>query len=114
MLGVIMILSFAIPLMGALAIRRYAWIGIWAALASVVAVPVIYKLATNSYDPMGWGFVLVLVFWPAAIGSVLGGAITAFRRWKSGPGELSALKIVWAVALSALSVGLGLMFGLDF
>lgn len=114
MLGVIMILSFVIPLMGALAIRRYAWIGVWAGLAAMVAVPVLYKLATNTYDPMGWGYVLVLVFWPAALGSLLGGAVSAIRRARAGPGELTALNIGWAILLSGASVGLGLMFALDF
>ena len=37
MLGVMMLLSFILPLAGVLMIRRYAWIAAWAAMAAVTA-----------------------------------------------------------------------------
>ena len=114
MLGVMMLLSFAVPLAGALMIRRFAWVGICAGLMTVVAIPVIQKLATNSYDAMGWGFVIILVFLPAAAGTILGGLITAFRRWKSGPGPVQALNVSFAVLLAGVSVWFGLWAALDF
>ncbi|MFN3213332.1 MAG: hypothetical protein ACE37M_09525 [Henriciella sp.] len=114
MLGVLMLLSFVFPLAGALMIRRYAWIGACAAMSAMVAVPVIYKLATNTQDPMGWGFILVLVFFPALIGVTLGGLITALRRWRSGPGEVTLLKGLLAAFFSIISVGYALYAASDF
>ena len=114
MLGVMMLISFAVPLAGALMIRRYTWVGICAGLMAVVAAPVIQKLVNNSYDPMGWGFVLILVFWPAAAGTTLGGLITAFRRWRSGPGPVQALNVIFAVLLAGVSVWFGLWAASDF
>ena len=113
MLGVIMLLSFLIPLIGALAIRRYWWIGAWTGVSAVVAAPVLYKLITHSYDPMGWGFVIVLVFLPAAIGAALGLVITALRRRLSGPGTLSPLNIGLAGGFGAMTIVLGLVFAAD-
>ena len=92
MLGVMMFLSFLVPLIGALAIRRYAWIGIWAGLSTVVAVPVLLKLYNHTYDPMGWGFVFVLFFLPAAVGSSIGihfGPSTLTARRPKPPVESS-------------------------
>ncbi|MEL6860669.1 MAG: hypothetical protein AAGL11_02440 [Pseudomonadota bacterium] len=114
MLGVMMLISFAVPLAAALMIRRYTWAGICAGLMALVAIPVIHKLATNSYDAMGWGFVMILVFMPAAAGTVLGGLITAFRRWKSGPGPVQLLNIGFATLLAGLSVWFGLWAASDF
>lgn len=113
MLGVMMLLSFAIPLVGALAIRRYWWIGVWTGVSVVVATPVLYKLITHTYDPMGWGFILVLVFLPAAIGSALGLIITALRRWLAGPGSISQLNMGVAAAFAAMTVFLGLVMSAD-
>ena len=114
MLGVLMLLSFVFPLAGALMIRRYAWIGACAVMSAVVAVPVIYKLATNTNDPLGWGFALVLVFFPALIGVSLGALITALRRWRAGPGEVTILKSVLAAFFSIVSVGFALYAASDF
>lgn len=114
MLGVIMLLSFIFPLAGVLMIRRYAWIAAWAAMAAIVAAPVLYKLVTETHDPMGWGFVMVLVFLPAAAGAALGAAITAFRRWQSGPGDLKILNISLAAFFSITSVGFALLAASDF
>ena len=114
MLGVMMLLSFVFPLAGVLMIRRYAWIAAWAAMAAIVAAPVIYKLVTQTYDPMGWGFILVLVILPAAIGAALGAAITAIRRWRSGPGDLTILNISLAAFFSITSVGFALLAASDF
>ena len=114
MLGVMMLLSFILPLAGVLMIRRYAWIAAWAAMAAIVAAPVIYKLVTQTYDPMGWGFTRVLVILPAAIGAARGAAITAFRRWRSGPGDLTTLNISLAAFFSITSVGFALLAASDF
>ena len=114
MIGVIMLLSFTLPLLGALMIRRYAWIGACAAMSAIVAVPVIYKLVTRTYDPMGWGFALVLVFWPALAGVSLGALITALRRRHSGPGELKGLNGALAAVLSLISVSFALWVAVDF
>jgi hypothetical protein len=113
MLGVMMLLSFAIPLVGALAIRRYWWIGAWAGVSAVVAVPVLYKLITQTYDPMGWGFIFVLIFLPAAIGSALGAAITALRRWRAGPGEVTVVNTILAVSFTVATISLGLLMAAD-
>jgi len=113
MLGVLMLLSFLVPLIGALAIRRYAWIGAWAGISAIVAVPVLYKLATHTYDPMGWGYVFVLVFLPAAFGSALGMGITALRRWRQGPGDITALNLILAVSFAAITLSLGLLWAGD-
>ncbi len=113
MLGVLMLLSFLVPLVGALAIRRYWWTGAWAAVSAVVAAPVLNKLITHTYDPMGWGFLLVLVFLPAAIGSALGIAVTALRRRLSGPGAIAPLNIGIAAGFAAMTVFLGLVFSTD-
>ena len=114
MLGVIMLLSFIFPLTGVLMIRRYAWIAAWAAMAAIVGAPVIYKLITQTYDPMGWGFVMVLVFLPAAIGAALGAAITAFRRWRSGPGNFTVMNVSLAAFFSITSVGFMFLAASDF
>ena len=114
MLGVMMLLSFVFPLAGVLMIRRYAWIAACPAMAATVAVPVIYKLVTQTYDPMGWGFVLVLVILPAGIGAALGASITAFRRWQSGPGDLTVLNISLAAFFSITSLGFALLAASDF
>ena len=87
MLGVMMLLSFIVPLVGALAIRRFAWVGIWAGVSAMVAAPVLHKLFNHTYDPMGWGFIFVLIFLPAAAGSGLGMAITAAPTLASGTGR---------------------------
>ena len=113
MLGVMMFLSFLVPLIGALAIRRYAWIGIWAGLSTVVAVPVLLKLYNHTYDPMGWGFVFVLFFLPAAVGSAIGMAVTALRCWRQGPGHLTALNLILAAALAVITLSVGLMMAGD-
>ena len=114
MIGVLMLLSFSLPLAATLAVRRYLWIGVCAVLVAVVAVPVLYKVATGTHDPMGWGFAMVLVFMPALIGSTIGGAITAFRRWRMGPGPITALNISLAVILAAISFGFGLWVAMDY
>lgn len=114
MLGVMMLLSFVFPFVGVLMIRRYAWIAAYAAMAAIVAAPVIYKLLTQTYDPMGWGFVLVLVILPAGIGAALGASITAVRRWRSGPGDLTVLNISLGGVFSIISVGFALMAASDF
>ena len=114
MLGLLMLLSFAVPLSGALAIRRYTWLGVCAALTALVAIPVIYKVTTNSMDPMGWGFVMVLVFMPALAGVTVGAAITAFRRWRGGPGPLNAFNVILGLAMAALAAGFGLLVASDF
>ncbi|MEO0606754.1 MAG: hypothetical protein AAFY82_00875 [Pseudomonadota bacterium] len=114
MIGVVMLLSFLAPLVAALMIRRYAWIGACAALSAIVAVPVIYKLVTRTFDPMGWGFALLLVFWPAAAGVMLGALVTAFRRARAGPGELKVLNVGLAVLLSVMSAGFALLVASDF
>lgn len=113
MLGVLMLLSFAVPLVGALAIRRYWWIGAWTGVSAVVAAPVLHKLLAGTYDPMGWGYVFVLVFLPAAFGSALGMAITALRRKLQGPGEIQALNMILAGAFSVATISLGLMMAAD-
>lgn len=113
MLGVMLLLSFLVPLVGAMAIRRYAWIGVWAGLAAVVAVPVLHKLYNHTYDPMGWGFVFVLFFLPAAIGSAIGMAVTALRRWRQGPGNLTAINMILAAALAVITLSAGLMMAGD-
>ena len=113
MLGVMMLLSFAIPLAGGLAIRRYAWLGAWAGVSAIVAMPVLYKLATGNIDPMGWGFVFVLFFLPVAVGSAIGMAVTALRRWRQGPGNLTALNLILAVALAVITLSVGLMMAGD-
>ena len=113
MLGVMMFLSFLVPLIGALAIRRYAWICIWASLSTLVAVPVLLKLYNHTYDPMGWGFVFVLFFLPAAVGSAIGMAVTALRRWRQGLGDLTALNLILAVALAVITLSVGLMMAGD-
>jgi len=113
MLGVLMVFSFLVPLIGALAIRRYWWIGAWAGVSGVVAVPVLYKLQTGTYDPMGWGYVFVLVFMPAAIGSGLGMAITALRRKLQGPGGISAVNTILAVCFAMMTLSLGLWMASD-
>lgn len=110
MLGVLMLLSFLVPLIGALAIRRYKWVAAWAAVSGVIAVPVLHKLYTHTYDPMGWGYVFVLIFLPAAIGSGLGMAITALRRWRQGPGDVTALNLILAVSFAAITLSLGLLW----
>ena len=112
MLGVMMLLSFAIPLAGALAIRRYAWLGAWAGVSAIVAMPVLYKLATGNIDPMGWGFALVLVFVPAAAGAALGSLITYLRRARMGAGEIKIVNIALAISLTALTLWGGLAFSL--
>lgn len=114
MLGVLMLLSFAVPFSGTLAIRRYTWLGVCAALTAIVAIPVVYKVTTNSMDPMGWGFAMVLVFMPALIGTGLGGLITALRRWRGGPGPLNAFNVVFGLAMAALATGFGLLVASDF
>lgn len=114
MLGVMMLLSFIFPLVGVLMIRRYAWIAACVAMAAIVAAPVIYKLVTQTYDPMGWGFVLVLVLLPAAIGTALGAFITAFRRWRAGPGDLTVLNLSLAAFFSIVSVGFAFLAASDF
>lgn len=114
MIAILMLLSFAVPLAGALMIRRYSWIGVCAVMAMIVATPVIQKLVSSSYDPMGWGFALVLVFWPAAIGVSLGALITALRRWRAGPGDLTLLNISLALILSVASLSFGLLVASDF
>lgn len=114
MLGVMMLLSFVFPLAGVLMIRRYTWIAVWAVLAATVAAPVIYKLVTQTYDPMGWGFVLVLVILPAGVGAALGALLTAFRRWRSGPGDLTLLNISLAAFFSIISFGFALLAASDF
>ena len=114
MIGGMMELSFVFPLVGVLMVRRYAWIAAWAAAAAGVAALVIYKLVTQTYDPMGWGFVLVLVILPAGIGAGLGALITAFRRWRSGPGELTVLNISLAAFFSIVSVGFAFYAASDF
>jgi|GEM_PF-5442595 len=108
MLGVLMLFSFLIPLAGALAIRRFAWVGAWFGVSAIVAAPVLYKLATRTYDPMGWGFVIVLIFMPAAAGSALGMSVTSLRRWASGPGDVSMLNVILAIIWTSLTIGLGL------
>lgn len=113
MLGVMMILSFLIPLAGALAIRRYAWIGIWSGVSAIVAAPVLYKLAIGNVDPMGWGFVLVLIFMPAAAGTALGSAVNAGLRWRMGPGKVTPLNIGLAIVWSVLTLWLGLVFAME-
>ena len=113
MLGVLLLLSFFVPLIGALAIRRYWWIGAWAGVSAVVAVPVLYKLQTGTYDPMGWGYIFVLVFVPAALGSALGMAITALRRKLQGPGEVQAINMILAGAFAVATISLGLMMAAD-
>lgn len=114
MIGVLILLSFMVPLVSALLIRRYAWIGACAAMSAMVAGPVIHKLVTRTYDPMGWGFALVLVFYPAAAGVTLGALITAVRRAQAGPGELTGLNVSLAALLSVTSVGFGLLVASDF
>nr|WP_070960757.1 hypothetical protein [Hyphomonas sp. Mor2] len=113
MLGVLMLLSFLIPLIGALAIRRYAWVAAWAGVSAIVAVPVLYKLMSRTYDPMGWGFVFVLVFLPAALGSGLGMAITALRRRLQGPGEIEVINKILAGAFAVSTISLGLILAGD-
>ena len=114
MLGVMMLLSFVFPLAGVLMIRRYAWIAAWAAVAASGAAVVLYKLVTQTYDPMGWGFVLVLVILPAGIGAGLGALITAFRRWRSGPGELKLINVSLAAFFSIISVAFVFFAASDF
>lgn len=80
---------------------------------AIVAVPVVYKLATGTHDPMNWGFTVALVFLPAAAGSVLGGAVTALRRWRLGPSELTMLNLIAAAMWAIICVGLGLFFAFD-
>lgn len=108
MIALLMIFSFAVPLAAALMIRRYAWVGICAALVAVVAWPVLTKVISSTQDPLGWGFAMVLVFLPAAAGAGLGCAITAFRRWRSGPGNIGPVNLVLGAVLSAASVAWGL------
>ena len=114
MLGLMMLLSSAVPFSGALAIRRYSWLGVCAGLTALVAVPVTYKVTTNSMDPMGWGFVMVLVFMPALAGVGLGAAVTAFRRWRAGPGSLNAFNLIFGIAMAVLATGFGLFAASDF
>ena len=114
MLGVMMLLSYSFPLAAALTIRRYFWIGVCALLAAIVATPVLYKVATASHDPMGWGFAMVLVFLPALLGTAIGSAINAVLRWRMGPGQLTAWNVIPAALLSAISVWFGLWVAIDF
>ena len=114
MIGVLMLLSFIVPLGGALAIRRYTWLGVCAALTAVVALPVFYKVTTNTMDPMGWGFAMVLVFMPALAGTGLGSLITGLRRWRAGPGPLNAFNLIFGLGLAALATGFGLLVASDF
>lgn len=114
MLGLIMIFSFAAPLAAALSIRRYTWIGICLALVALVAIPVLTKVISNSQDPMGWGFAMVLVFVPALVGAGLGSLITGLRRWRSGPGKLSPVNMGLGGILSAAAVAWGLFVASDF
>lgn len=113
MLGVIMLFSFLFPLAGTLAIRRYRWIAAWAVMAAMICAAILYKVSAGLHDPMGWGIVFVLVFMPAAIGSALGAAITAFRRWRMGPGELTALNMGLAASWSLITLGFTVVFLID-
>lgn len=113
MLGVMMLLSFFVPLVGALAIRRFAWVGIWAGVSAMVAAPVLHKLYNHTYDPMGWGFIFVLIFLPAAAGSALGMAITALRRWLQGPGAITVTHKIVAASFALISLTGGLLMAGD-
>ena len=114
MIGVLMLLSLIFPLVGALMIRRYTWIAACAVMSAIVAIPVIYKLVTGTYDPMGWGFAMVLVFLPALVGVSAGGLITALRRWRAGPGALKISNTLLAAFFSIISVGFALYAASDF
>ncbi len=112
MIAILILLSFLVPLLGALAIRRYWWIGVWTGVTAIVGLPVVYKLVTGTHDPMGWGFVFILVFLPAAFGSVLGSIATALRRRLLGPGEIHAINSILAGSLAAITISLGLMMAI--
>ena len=104
MLGVIMALSFVFPFAGSLAIRRFQWIGAWLGLILALAGLVVFKISDGAYDEAAFGFMMVLVFLPTAIGATLGSGLNAFRRWRMGPGELATLNIILAIIWTFVTV----------